>query len=346
MSIEALNEKTLDEYYKALYFPIGAMEVPRHLNWYACYLYNEKADKQYNVGEYQNYHIDRVLNTAIVNKCMSGPIINYSYKPKNGYIKPTKKAIVMDYQAQDGFAEDITNTKILYRHNIPHFLKASYPNKGNVALENELEEPSFKFSNQLKHNYYQSIDAYTFLNAHSGEHGSFRNQPQVHVGLIATPALNPALDTNNFLNSAVYTVTNVECFIEFNMESMCVDSETVEWPEDVKFFMDVERGYTGYGYQNYGLAATFKPRLESVRPGRGEPRKRTNNLSADSLRRRLRKIDIQTDESDYVVQRPRSPIRRSDRMERIDEVQSLQCRELFTGDSDNSLEYEIVYPTK
>lgn len=309
MKVESLNEKTLDDYYSALYYPIGAMEVPRHLNWYANYLYNDNSADSINVSEFQNYRLDKVLNTCMVNKCMGTPIIDYHYEPKNCYIKPTKKAMWLDYQKEDGFAEDINNKQIFYRHNIPTMLDVSYDNtnKGTIGVANKLKPTAFNYKNRVKHNYYQSVDAYTFIHAHSGEHASFRNQPQVHVGILATPALNPGTDTTNYLNSAVYTVTDAECTVEFNMDSMCVDDDAIDWPEDVKFFIDIERGFTGYGYQNYGVTSTYKPRIESIRrPGESRnnisvrhPRDRVlkrDRILSDKIRHKFKKVSIRPDQ--------------------------------------------------
>lgn len=51
------------------------------------------------------------------------------------------------------------------------------------------------------------------------------------------------------------------------MESICTAGDAYDWPEDVKFFINKERGFTGYGPQILGVSATVDARLESKRGG-------------------------------------------------------------------------------
>lgn len=378
MTVESLNEKTLEEYANAMYNPVGAMEIPRHLNWYATLLHNEKSATHLNMKTYANYRMDMVLATAIVNKCMEKPIIYYTYNPKNGYIKPTKKALILDYQKEDGFADDIVSNKILYRHQLPTLLNISEAG-GALTLSQNLGATSFDYSNQIQHSYFQNVEGYTFIHPHSGEHANFRNQPQVHVGLLATPALNPGTETTNFLNSSLYTVSNTECIVEFNMESMCVDSDCIEWPEDVKFFINKKRAYTGYGPQNYGITSTVEPRIESVHPdnyntskknilhrydkstkkinesdkfGRNRIRERRTDRSrspnkarydSDQIRKRFESIDLRGREFPKIS--PKTNHTAEDYIPtEIIRSKSFSDNDMLSDGNSNSDEYEIVHP--
>lgn len=262
-----VKNKSLQEQFTVMYNTAGALEIPRHLNWYASVLYNKVNDKYDGIPTFVNYRMDKILWTGLANKCMDQAIINYSFKPTNGYIKPTKKVIIPMYNKEDGFAEDITNNQVLYKHTIPQVMKITPTtnDRGRIVVDAKLDHTSYNYSNRIDHNYYQSVEGYTFLHVHSGEHSNFRNQPQVHLGLIATPSLNPGAETVNFLNSSIYTVSYAKCDVEFDMESMCVSGGPYEWPEDVKLFIDKARGFTGYGAQVLGVAATVSGRIESER---------------------------------------------------------------------------------
>lgn len=323
MMVETLNNKTLDEYFAALYGPPpSALEIPRHLNWYACYLYNKTTNEYSGLNEVINYRVDKVLNTAMVNKVMQGPIVSYTYQPSNGYVKPGKKNMLIQYNAADGFADDVTNKQIIYKHTLPTLLKIGVPSgqADNIRVQKNTATPSFNYLSQVSTNYYQSVEGYTFINPHSGQSGNFRNQPQVHIGLLATPALNPGSENTNFLNSSIYTVTNASCTIEFDIESMCIGGDTFEWPDDVKFFIESARGFTGYGYHNFGIAATTEPRLTDVlRKGSGSGIDITcNSSSANTSSRSTPVRDGHTDKiRTRVLRSPggRGPgTRRSDRL--------------------------------
>nr|QTE04113.1 MAG: VP4 [Emberiza spodocephala ambidensovirus] len=288
MMPQKVKNKSLQEQFTVMYNTAGALEIPRHLNWYASILYNKTSDKYDGVDTYVNYRLDKVLWTGLANKCMDSAIINYSFKPTNGYIKPTKKMIIPMYNKEDGFADDINPNQVLYKHTIPHVMKITPlggEERGRVQVSAQLEKTDFNYSNRIDNNYYQSVEGYTFLHVHSGQHSNFRNQPQVHLGLLATPALNPGAETANFLNSSIYTVTYAKCDVEFDMESMCVSGGPYEWPEDVKLFIDKARGYTGYGAQLLGVAATASGRLESERHSRRAKRGGVSGGSTQGSRR-------------------------------------------------------------
>jgi hypothetical protein len=53
------------------------------------------------------------------------------------------------------------------------------------------------------------------------------------LGLIATPSVGPSVDTTEFLNSCVYTLSENDITLEFNHDSMCTGgSDPYLWPDD------------------------------------------------------------------------------------------------------------------
>lgn len=266
MKPTGVKNKTLAEQWASMYDIAGSHEIPRHLNWYAGIIYNKQDGEYDGIPTIQSYRMDKLLKTGLANKCMNQCLINYSYELSNGYLKPTKNVLLPMYNKNDGFSDDITNKNVLYKHMIPHTLKltADTVNKGTVHASSTLEKTHYNYVNRNTHNYYQSVEGYTFVHVHSGEHSSFRNQPQVHLGLLATPSLKPAKESVDFLNSSAYTVSYTHCDVEFDMESMCTSGDPYDWPEDVKFFIDKARGFQGYGAHVFGISATTDGRLENI----------------------------------------------------------------------------------
>lgn len=190
-----------------------------------CRILYNKTDADYDgIPTIFSYRIDKVLKTGLANKCMHEAIVNYSYQPANGYIKPTKKVVILMYNKNDGFSDDVSYKLVLYKHQIPHLinLTADTRNKGTVRASSALSNTPFTYINRTSYNYYQSVEGYTFVHVHSGENSSFRNQPQVHLGLLATPALNPATESDNLLISSVYILYRIHLAMWNLTWSQCV----------------------------------------------------------------------------------------------------------------------------
>lgn len=151
----------------------------------------------------------------------------------------SKKAIVMQYNKDDAFTDDINPNHVYTNIILPRVMNTTPDanNPGVVSLAANTDKTSFGYRTRVPCNYYQSIEGYSYINPRHGRHGTFINQPQAHIGLLATPSLNPAKENTNFLNSSIYTVSDAEIIIEFDMESMCTDHENVNWPETLTFLL-------------------------------------------------------------------------------------------------------------
>lgn len=277
MMVEGFKEKTLQDHFTAMYDLIGAIEVPRHLNWYANILYNTKSGNGFDGRDLQlQYHLDRVLTTHIINHKLGKPLIEYSYSPQNGYCKPTKRNFLISYNTGDGFPSDIKSNEFAWKKVLPTLLKLQNANdeKGIIGVSRVAGTSRTDFTNRMNHNYYQSVEGLPYIDLKSGSVGSYTPQPQVHIGLIATPALNPATEINNFLNSSLYTVVKTECVVSFDLDSMCVSGDGYCWPKDTKFFTKQDGGFYGYGYTNFGEHATTSGRVEGPPP---KPKKHKSN---------------------------------------------------------------------
>lgn len=258
--------KVINQKYKDIYHSIPcATEVPRHINWYASILYNEyqKDKTTYVNGGFNDpmsitglYRMDKILKTVMVNENLGNPIINYSYSPRCGFVKPNKPALSINFKTANGFERDDCGA-IPYNHQVPSYLnvtkeKVSGPHK----LNQKLKAWETGFTTQPGGSYFQSIESFCFIEPQTGSVSTFAPQPQIHLGLLGTPSVSPTVDTTDFLNASLYTLSENEIVLEFNHESMVTDGDNPYlWPSDVRFYLDKKRNFTSHGLQQFGVVA-------------------------------------------------------------------------------------------
>ncbi|XP_058788906.1 uncharacterized protein LOC131662920 isoform X1 [Phymastichus coffea] len=241
-----------------------AVECPRHINWYMMYLYNETKDAgspndTYSITGW--YRVDKKLQTVMVNHVIGKPIVNYSYSPRSGYVKPSKRALCINMTNANGFPT--TFNYIPYNHTMPTFMNVTKDkDSGAHILNSAASSFTKKLSTRVDGDYGQSLETYVNVHAQTGSVSTFIPQPQVHLGLLATPSLKPDKENSEFLNSSVYTLSENEIILEFNMDSFCNDA-TYHWPEEVRFFMDRKHDWVGEGYQTFGMQATLEGQYSS-----------------------------------------------------------------------------------
>ena len=175
--------------------------MPRHHNWYATYTYNEQSDDNSpsdNKSTFGLYRVDKVLKTCLVNKVLGTPIINYSYEPRSGYLKPGKLPMLMNYRKNNGFPDRVKSSLFPYSHNIPSWANIT-AKKDNIIMNGQLASFGHNYAARVNGNYLQQLESYVYIDPQKGaSHTAFTVQPQVHIGLLATPALNPAKETAEF----------------------------------------------------------------------------------------------------------------------------------------------------
>lgn len=165
MKPTGVKSKSMAEQFTTMYNIGGSNEVPRHLNWYAGVLYNKTDGEYAGIPSIISYRVDKILKTGLVNKCMDKALINYSYKPSNGYVKPTKRVILPMYNNEDGFSDDITYKHVLYKHQIPHTMKltADTLDRGTVKMSSNLDNTAYDYVNRCSYNYYQSYISHIYI---------------------------------------------------------------------------------------------------------------------------------------------------------------------------------------
>lgn len=121
------------------------------------------------------------------------------------------------------------------------FNQGGKPFIGDVGLG--ADKNSYVLIDQITENYYRKIENYGAFHPAKGA-TSFKAQPQVHVGLVATPQLNPATSNVSYLNSACYWKIECECKIVFNVNSAFSKNNAISWPLEVTFVENAEQNYT------------------------------------------------------------------------------------------------------
>ena len=105
--------------------------------------------------------------------------------------------------------------------------------------EFQKENLAYESINDITTLYYQQLENYDVHHPLSGPLAT-TPQPQVHVGLIATPQLNPSSESTTFLNSAVYWFEEVS----FNHTSRFTKGNAAAYSSEVLFYSNKDKKYT------------------------------------------------------------------------------------------------------
>lgn len=191
--------------------------VPRHLNIYfspavALPLAGGVVRFTHNNGPPK---IDEYVDRYLVNTCIGEPIINYSYKPKNGIITDTYSA---DYiNRQNWFRTCSKGEQVT---SVPWRTQQNVLVEGVVTQQEQNNDPNDIEDWQTSYaaNLYQTLEHYSTYTWQKGHvHGNV--QPQVHVGLSAVPAINPGTEGVNFQNCSIYWAVETELTIHHYQNS-------------------------------------------------------------------------------------------------------------------------------
>ena len=102
---------------------------------------------------------------------------------------------------------------------------------------------AYESINDITTSYYQQLENYGVHHPLSGSLAT-TPQPQVHVGLIATPQLNPSSEATTFLNSAVYWFVECSLEVSFNHTSRFTKGNAAAYPSKVLFYPNKKKKYT------------------------------------------------------------------------------------------------------
>nr|QKE54881.1 MAG: capsid protein [Parvoviridae sp.] len=207
-----------------------AQMIPRHLNIYATpiiassdnsetgNLVNKRFNDIYGAPKFDQY-VERWL----VNSCVGNPVLEYSYKPKQGYITDTYNTLAPNVEPNTPNGTDWKwPAYITASEGSSSILSPQLNQESTAAVQggasDKTDALSVKYQNNLKSIRYQTIETYEMYDWSSGTpHGNV--QPQVHVGLTAVPAINPANDAVDFQNTSIYWSVQVEAVVHHYQNS-------------------------------------------------------------------------------------------------------------------------------
>lgn len=225
----------------------NTMCIPTAMNEYWIHEYNRSANPnasslpQYIIHNRGVPRMDTSCHQFLVNGAIGQVIADYEYSPKCGIIK-TQKDHFVPYNR--------SGNELEYTHSVPCSRPLAFftdgltppgPAIGDVGLSDKRSLPTM--INQTGESYNRSIETYGGMNAQTTI-SDYRVQPQLHVGLVATPQLKPGSAATSYLNSSCYW--KVECGIEiqFDINSAFSKNAAVSWPTEVIFIPNGIPKYT------------------------------------------------------------------------------------------------------
>lgn len=179
--------------------------IPRHWNSYWTPIVASTAGnafKHTNGSPDFDRHIDRYL----VNTCVGQSIVNYSYQIKDG--------VIFDNYFSDMYNDmQGAHNEFRFQHNVK--MGKYTPNiqrEGRLLmefLEDRTNQDTWETRNYFEAKWEQTLENYHGYDPLKGNI-KMNAQPQVHVGLTAVPAINPAKDDADFQNTAIYWAIETE----------------------------------------------------------------------------------------------------------------------------------------
>lgn len=266
----------------------NAMCYPVPITEYYVHEWNRNANPQEAaLPEYQVHNagvprMDEKVDQFLINHAIGQPIYHYMYKPRYGHIKASKSHYVP--WNRRGFKVE-TNTMEAKNMKLQFFENSDKtPSLGRVGLEEQ--KRAFQIINRISDSYERQIENYGMYSINGGA-SSFIAQPQLHVGIVATPQLKPTNPTISYLNSSAYWKVEVEMDVKVGFHSAFTYGEQISWPREVHFFENAGHMYTDgntlFGQTDSG-AGLLSPGTK--RPLIAEPlrrRKKAKSLSLDDL---------------------------------------------------------------
>lgn len=222
----------------------NAMTIPRSISEYYVHCWNRSRNP--DEGKYPDYQIhnsgvvqmDQKVDQFLINSMINVPIIEYAYIPKCGEIKSNKTHYIPYARRNAELETEIYRSR---SHKIQFFKNGTDTVLGAVGLGKEVT-PTVLI-NGVQPTYMRQIENYGSFSPSSGTTG-FHAQPQVHVGIQATPQLNPGNEDSNFLNSCAYWRIECGMKVSFNISSAFTKGEPISWPKEVRFVENTEHKYT------------------------------------------------------------------------------------------------------
>lgn len=259
-----------------------AQLVPRHLNIYFTPITATQTAGQQQRRFTHNQgppKVDNYVQRYLINTCIGEPIVNYSYKIKNGLITDTYSADYINRETLFRTRSKATQVEVSPLTTDRNLLIEGVVTQNEQDTPNDINTWRSSFVAQL----YQTLEHYDTYKWDSG-HITANVQPQVHVGLTAVPAINPGSEATNFQNTAVYW--SVECELVVHHYQNCVFHEGPL-----------------HTYKPYYYPPDYVKKYHSGNTYNNHPNLHTNQFQRDT-REEISSIDIKTAHHyhDYIME--------------------------------------------
>lgn len=245
-NVTAINPAEMADRYYGIETSSCANLVPQPIGEYwvheANYATIPPNESGYMRHEYGNVRQDTHVHQFLINPAVGQPIADYHYTPHNGTLDK-RKGYALN-QKQNGLSIFTNNPSVMAAvvTGVQQSTSDTSGAPGQIAVSATKQQSKYYFNKSLS-GYYRHLEYHGAMKP--GGHGaSWKVQPQLHVGILATPQLNPTANTPSWLNSAVYW--KLECSIEINVKSgsMYATGPPQDWPHEVMLSWDKAPDYT------------------------------------------------------------------------------------------------------
>lgn len=238
-----------DEMYKKYYehIPSNTLCSPTEITEYYVHEWNRSSNPDSSDASLNDYikhsagacRMDEKVQQFLVNGAIGQTIASYEYTPRNGLIRTGKEHYVPWNRKDNTVESEKPRGRSISLQFFRDSAKKIVP--GDLGLGGVDHEKTV--INEPDEAYARQIENYGAYNVRDGCHG-YAVQPQLHVGLVATPQLNPGTSATSFLNSCCYW--HIECgiAISFNVNSAFSKNAAISWPLEVEFYPNNKPKYT------------------------------------------------------------------------------------------------------
>ncbi|CAH0562754.1 unnamed protein product [Brassicogethes aeneus] len=248
-----------NNYVKKLYTDAasGIMGAPRSVNAYAC-IHENYSKAPTNTPTYPVHangppFIEKLMNRYHVGSHVGQTIVEYNYTPEYAPINLTPSLDLPIGPETD----TLDNTSVFTQSRGVQQKKDGLCGIGGASKPFDGEASTNVYQTTKTYEYKQCIEKpYVF---HPHKHKVQPAQPQLHVGLLPTPKLNPSVEGSDIQNSSIYYEVTFKMKVEANHNGLYADSTQIHSkPSEIVFHNSRRMPYNGggrtmLGYWDVGL---------------------------------------------------------------------------------------------
>lgn len=188
--------------------------------------------------------VDCAVESFLINQQVGNVVAEYEYTPHDGLITNGKEHY---------FPNSFDKKKLLATCGRQQAFNISKAEKGFISTD--ATQAVYSMKNRAENRrYFCSVDNYGIWNPRTGP-VSFAIQPQLHVGILPTPQLQPFGSATSYLNATAYWQVKCSMEISTNFSSAFACGKPISWPEEVVFNIQSVRDY-GTGQSMFGNITT------------------------------------------------------------------------------------------